>query len=92
MAWTIPEIDERLLDRLDRAAAALGTSRAELVERALHHYLDHAEETGRLTEDRSPGPRDSVDWAAARRTMIRSRCALASCPHAGDCPVELCPL
>ena len=92
MAQKTSEIDGRLFDRLDRAAGALGVPRATLVERALSHYLDHVDEIERLAEDRAPRPEDRVDWAAARRTMIRSRCAFASCPHSGDCPVELCPL
>lgn len=81
-------VGESLLERLESAATVLGTTRSEIVERALRHYLDHLEEV----RSHEPAGAGSVDWAAARRTMIASRCAYPQCPHAGDCPIELCPL
>jgi predicted transcriptional regulator len=92
MAELVSTIEAELLGRVERVAAALGTTRARLVERALDHYLSHVAELERAAAGRPVADADAVDWAAAKRALIAARCPSPSCPHAGDCPIELCPL
>lgn len=92
MSHILDNVDAELLARVDRAVSSLGTTRAALVERALNHYLAHAAELDLEATAGAPAGTREVDWPAVQRTLIAARCPYPSCPHAGDCPVELCPL
>jgi len=92
MTQMLEDVDGQLVGRLDRVAAMLGSTRAEVVERALLHYLAHVSELDLEGAGRAPAPVAEVDWAAVKSTLIASHCPYPSCPHAGDCPIELCPL
>jgi metal-responsive CopG/Arc/MetJ family transcriptional regulator len=92
MARLVSDIDEQLLNRVEAVAAALGADRSLVVERALHHYLLHAAE---LTQSSPTAPAELVkalDWERVKATLVSSHCPYPSCPHSGDCPVDLCPL
>jgi len=92
MADILDNVDAELLGRVDRAVSELGTTRAALVERALNHYLSHVGELNLETAGRTSARAGEVDWPAVKRTLIAAHCPYPSCPHAGDCPIELCPL
>lgn len=92
MADILDNVDAELLGRVDRAVSELGTTRAALVERALNHYLSHVAELDLDARGRASAQAGEVDWPAVKRTLVAAHCPYPSCPHAGDCPVELCPL
>lgn len=92
MAEFLSDVDGQLLSRLDSCAELLGASRAEVLERALRHYLDHADDLKLAAKPRPAAQGMTVDWAEAKRTLVASHCPYPSCPHQGDCPIELCPL
>jgi len=92
MAELLTDVEGQLLHRLDDCAALLGASRSQLVERALRHYLDHADDLELSTSSRATRPGFELDWAVAKGTLVESRCPYESCPHHGNCPIELCPL
>jgi len=92
MTDILNDVDAELLGRIDRAVSELGTTRAAFVERALNHYLSHAAELDLGAAARTAARAGEVDWPAVKRTLIAAHCPYPSCPHAGDCPIELCLL
>jgi hypothetical protein len=92
MADILDNVDAGLLGRVDRAVSELGTTRAALVERALNHYLSHVAELDLGAAAGTVARAGEVDWPAVKRTLIAAHCPYPSCPHADDCPIELCPL
>jgi hypothetical protein len=92
MSQVLDGIDGQILDRLDRVVSELGSTRARVVERALRHYLAHVVELDLEAAGRPPAPAREVDWAVVKSTLIAAHCPYPSCPHAGNCPIELCPL
>jgi hypothetical protein len=92
MADILDNVNAEILGRVDRAVAELGTTRAALVERALNHYLSHVAELDLGAAAGTAARAREVDWSAVKRTLIAAHCPYPSCPHAGDCPIELCPL
>lgn len=92
MADILDNVNAELLGRVDHAASELGTTRAGLVERALKHYLTHVAELDLGAAAGTAARAREVDWPAVKRTLIAAHCPYPTCPHAGDCPIELCPL
>lgn len=84
------QLPHELLATLRDLATQFGTSPERILERAIHHYLNHVEE---LRTASTGGRRPSVDWAAAKETLQASKCLFDECPYSSEgCPVEVCPL
>lgn len=93
MVQLVSDVDGDLLDRVDLVASRLGTDRSQVVERALRHYLRHADDVKLENPHHETGSTTTaVDWAEVKSTLVASRCPYPSCPHSGDCPIEICPL
>ncbi len=71
---TVTQISARLprelVDELDRAAARLKRSRAQVVRQAIEYYLDDCEDLAQALE-RLKDPADpELDWDVVRRELL----------------------
>lgn len=92
MAELVAQIADETAGWVADAAKRFNVTRSEIIERALEHYLGHADELQAAFEQRQQHRAPDVDWARARKTMRKSHCPFDDCPFADDCPGDLCPL
>ena len=70
MSQITARISDELVSELDRAAAQLQRSRAEIVRQALEHYLDDFRDLS-LAAQRLQDPNDPVlDWNEVRGDLV----------------------
>lgn len=70
MVQVTAKIDDELIKSLDEAARRLGRTRAEMVRRAVEHYLADYEDLGEVIDRlRDPADRE-VDWDVARNELL----------------------
>jgi len=86
------ELPEELVGWVGDAARRFEVTRAEIVRRALEHYLRHMNDVGAEFNQRREISGREVDWREAKSTLRRSNCPFDNCPYADDCPAEVCRL
>jgi len=70
MSQITARIPDELVSELDRAAAQLRRSRAEIIRQALEHYLEDFQDLS-LAAQRLQDPSDPVlDWDEVRDAMV----------------------
>jgi transposase len=70
MTQITARLPDSLVEAVDRAAARLRRSRAQLVRQAIEYYLEDLEDL-RLGLERLQDPSDPVlDWADVRRELL----------------------
>jgi len=70
MTQITARLPDSLVEEVDRAAARLRRSRAQLVRQAIEYYLEDLEDL-RLGLERLQDPSDPVlDWADVRRELL----------------------
>ena len=72
MAQISARVPEDLVRGLDDAAAMLGTSRAELVRRALERYVEDFEDIAAVQERLSDPTDPILDWEDVKRELFGS--------------------
>ncbi len=86
------ELPEEIVGWVGDAARRFDVTRAEIVQRALEHYLGHMDEV-KVEFEQRPKDRDhEVDWDQAKQTLKKANCHFEKCPYEGDCPAEVCRL
>lgn len=63
-------VSEELLEEIAAASARLKRSRAEIVRKALHYYLDDLEDLRQGLETLADPDDPVLDWAEVRRELL----------------------
>lgn len=70
MVQVTAKIDDQLVKSLDKVARRLGRTRADLVRRAVEHYLaDYEDLSDAIDRLRDPADKE-VDWDSARHELF----------------------
>lgn len=71
MTQVTARLPEDLIESLDKTAARLHRSRADVIRQAIEYYVDDAEDLSRAI-DALRDPADAVlDWESVKRDLLR---------------------
>ena len=71
MTQVTARLPEKLIESLDKTAARLHRSRADVIRQAIEYYIDDAEDLAHAI-DALRDPADAVlDWESVKRELLR---------------------